>query len=451
MAGFGPARLGGFIVGGFAVAFAVLALDWRLRPDADPIARWPLQWAVWALPGLAVFMAEVLTTDAPLSTVLGSSIRMFIGSVTLGFFASSWLCLGLEHEWYLELQRTKRASPQRYLSIASRIIGFSMRASIGIGLVILTLIFKQLGRPVSQGLLIEVCVVLFVMVASLTLIGIGYRRNFALLYQNELDALQAVREGRLDAAVPLVSADEFRRIAEGTNEMIEGLREREKMRTTLGKHFSPQTARRILQAGGGLGGEAMECTILFTDLRDYTGLAESLPPELVVSILNEYFTMVVDAVRRNGGEVDKFIGDAAMAVFGLYGTPGSCDAAVRAASEMRNGMAELRRRLRARGLPDVDSGIGIHHGRVVAGNMGSPDRVEHTVIGDAVNVAARLEGITKEIGRPVAISGAVYEKLAPLERSMLTFHGDVALKGKTDRVPIFGLTDVTRASPVLRK
>ena len=167
-------------------------------------------------------------------------------------------------------------------------------------------------------------------------------------------------------------------------------------------------------------------------------------------ILNEYFTMVVDCVRRNGGEVDKFIGDAAMAVFGLYGTPGSCEAAVRAAAEMRAGMVALRKSLVARGLPDIESGIGIHHGRVVAGNMGSPDRVEHTIIGDAVNVAARLESATKELGHAVAISGAVYQRLPPAEQAQLTFHGDYDLKGKTEKVPVYGFKDVTRATPVRR-
>ena len=276
MAEFGSLRLGAILGAGFAAALVLEAVDWRVRPGIDPVVRWTLQWSRWLLPGMAVFLAEATMADAPLGIMFASSAKMAIASVTLGFFVSSWICLGLEHQWYLDQKREGRNSPSRpYLSIASRILGFSMRAALGIGIVILILIAKQMGKPVDRMLMLEVGLVLGVMLAALAVITINYRRNFELLYRFQLDVLQSVREGQLETSVPLVSSDEFRSIAEGTNEMIAGLREREKLRATFGKHFSPETAKRILAAGGGLGGEAMEVTVLFTDLRDYTRLVKA--------------------------------------------------------------------------------------------------------------------------------------------------------------------------------
>jgi adenylate cyclase len=162
----------------------------------------------------------------------------------------------------------------------------------------------------------------------------------------------------------------------------------------------------------------------------------------VVGFLNEYFTMIVAAVHEQQGVVDKFIGDAAMAVFGLEGGPDAEDAAdraVRAALAMRSGLAPLNARLAKRGLPEVDNGIGMHLGYMVAGNIGSEDRLEYTVIGDAVNTASRLEGLCKATGNPLLVSSAIYERLSTELRDGLVSLGEHQVKGKAQSIAVYGI------------
>jgi adenylate cyclase len=158
-----------------------------------------------------------------------------------------------------------------------------------------------------------------------------------------------------------------------------------------------------------LGGESLRVTVLFTDIRSFTSISETMDPQNLVALLNEYFTEMVGIVMDEGGVVDKYIGDAIMAVFGAP-VPKAGDAAnaVRAAVRMRTALGVLNARLAARGVAPLRTGIGIHTGEVVAGNIGSERRMEYTVIGDAVNLASRLESNTKELGVNVLISEDTY-------------------------------------------
>jgi adenylate cyclase len=158
-----------------------------------------------------------------------------------------------------------------------------------------------------------------------------------------------------------------------------------------------------------LGGESLRVTVLFTDIRSFTSISEKMDPQHLVGLLNEYFTEMVGIVMDEGGVVDKYIGDAIMAVFGApVPKPDDAANAVRAAVRMRRALATLNQRLVARGAPPLRTGIGIHTGEVVAGNIGSERRMEYTVIGDAVNLASRLESSTKELGVNVLVSEDTY-------------------------------------------
>jgi adenylate cyclase len=150
-------------------------------------------------------------------------------------------------------------------------------------------------------------------------------------------------------------------------------------------------------------------TILFTDIRSFTTISEKMDPQALVALLNEYFTEMVGIVMHEDGVVDKYIGDAIMAVFGApVPKPEDARNAVRAAVRMRRALQHLNTRLEQRGLPTLRTGIGIHTGEVVAGNIGSERRMEYTVIGDAVNLASRLESNTKDLGVNVLISEDTY-------------------------------------------
>jgi adenylate cyclase len=192
--------------------------------------------------------------------------------------------------------------------------------------------------------------------------------------------------------------------------MVDGLKERDKLRTTFGKYMTSAVIDHLMSGKVALGGESLRVTILFTDIRSFTTLSEKMDPQQLVGLLNEYFTEMVGIVMSEDGVVDKYIGDAIMAVFGApVPKPGDAVNAVRAAVRMRQALKHLNERLTERGIPRLRTGIGIHTGEVVAGNIGSEKRMEYTVIGDAVNLASRLESNTKDLAVNVLISEDTYE------------------------------------------
>jgi adenylate cyclase len=209
---------------------------------------------------------------------------------------------------------------------------------------------------------------------------------------------------------PVNTGDELEDLASGFNTMVDGLKERDNLRTTFGKYMTAQVMEHLLAGKVSLGGESLKVTILFTDIRSFTTLSEKMDPQQLVGLLNEYFTEMVGIVMHEDGVVDKYIGDAIMAVFGAP-VPKPQDAvnAVRAAVRMRRALFDLNQKLAERGRPGLRTGIGIHTGEVVAGNIGSEKRMEYTVIGDAVNLASRLESNTKDLGVNILISEDTYE------------------------------------------
>ena len=230
--------------------------------------------------------------------------------------------------------------------------------------------------------------------------------------------------------------DEVGDLARAFNAMAVGLKQRERLRGTLGRYVSGDVADRILEEHDdlSLAGELRHVTVLFLDVRGFTTVSEHLRPTEVLELLNEYFSVVVDRVVANGGTVNKFIGDAAMC---LWGAPRTVDrperAAVICALEIQEHAARLSADRARRNLLHVDIGIGINTGEAVAGNLGAARRLEYTVIGDAVNLAQRLE--SHALPGEVLISESVYEKVAgEIETAA---REPVRLKGRTQLVPIW--------------
>jgi adenylate cyclase len=243
------------------------------------------------------------------------------------------------------------------------------------------------------------------------------------------------------------TGDELEDLARGFNRMVDGLKERDNLRTTFGKYMTASVMEHLLSGKVALGGESLNVTILFTDIRSFTSLSEKMDPQQLVGLLNEYFSEMVSIVMQEDGVVDKYIGDAIMAVFGApVPKPGDAVNAVRAAVRMRQSLQNLNRRLEERGVPPLRTGIGIHTGEVVAGNIGSEKRMEYTVIGDAVNLASRLESNTKEVGVNVLISEDTYE----LTKHMILARPvrEITVKGRKKPVMTYEVLGLQGEEPI---
>jgi adenylate cyclase len=251
-------------------------------------------------------------------------------------------------------------------------------------------------------------------------------------------AMARVRRGEFDTRCAVVSNDEIGAAAEGFNAMVQGLRERETIRETFGRYVSPEVRDEILAGRVSVAGAQREVTILFADLRDFTPWVESTAPAEVVADLNAYFGEMDAAIRAHGGLVLQFIGDEIEAVFGApIADPRHADAAVAAAREMGRRLDAWNAQRRAAGKAELRHGIGIHSGSVIAGNIGSSERMAYALVGDAVNVASRIQALNKDFGTVALVSSATHARLA--SASGLRALPAVRVKGRSAEVEVFAL------------
>jgi len=244
------------------------------------------------------------------------------------------------------------------------------------------------------------------------------------------DATRRVGEGDLDTRVPPYTTDETGELARSFNRMVAGLAERERIREAFGTYVDREVAEHILREGTDLAGEEVEVTAMFLDIRDFTGFAERLSAPQVVSTLNRLFERVVPIIHEHSGHVDKFIGDGLLAVFGApQRREDHADQALAAA-------CEIARRVGEELDGELEIGIGLNSGSVVAGNVGGSGRLEFSVIGDAVNVAARVEAATRQTGDDILVSEHT-RRLLGRDRIPLEERPQVPLKGKRERVALY--------------
>ncbi|MCB1326577.1 MAG: cache domain-containing protein [Spirochaetales bacterium] len=248
-------------------------------------------------------------------------------------------------------------------------------------------------------------------------------------------------------------SSELVRLIDAYNRMISGLQERIFIKETFGRYVSRQVQEAILKDSIPLQGEKKSVAILFSDLRDFTALSESIRPEATVQFLNEYFTLMVDVIVGEEGTIDMFIGDAIMSVFGApIGHADDADRCLRSARTMFLALSRFNRERAATGEKIVHMGIGMHYGEVIAGNIGSAKRMEYTVIGDTVNVTSRLESLTSFYGTPALASESFLDAIDQKERLNVFREVDrVRVKGRKRPFTIyeyFGWMDDARVQSI---
>jgi adenylate cyclase len=257
-------------------------------------------------------------------------------------------------------------------------------------------------------------------------------------------AAKAVAQGRLDVEVSLPRADEFGLLAAEFNQMVDQLKEKERLQKTFGLHVGRAAAAQILARDPGLSGVEQTISVMFVDIRSFTMRSAAQSPPEIVRDLNLFLGAMVQVVEdRHGGMINKFLGDGFMALFGVGQNGGShAQKAIAAGEEMLRVLEDLNATLHKGGTAPLRIGIGIHTGPAVIGSVGSPERLEFTAIGNTINIAARVEQLTKTLAVPLLVTAATMKHLEkPLGLKDLGAH---EIRGLDERVGIYGasITDL---------
>lgn len=261
-------------------------------------------------------------------------------------------------------------------------------------------------------------IVPILIIAVLVLIILVFQAVSIMLYRVNVQApvsalvrrMKAVAAGDFSCKTSVLYSDELGQLKGHFNQMLDGLVERDHIKDTFGRYVSLEIAEKIMKSGKvNLAGEEIQATVLFSDIRGFTPISEKLPPVELIRFLNEYFTYVTKPITENKGVINKFMGDAVMAIFSpVFGVEDHQAAALRAALGMREALKEFN----ALGkYPEVFFGVGVHSGGLVAGNVGTVERLEYTVLGDTVNVASRIESQTKTAATQILLSEATVNGL----------------------------------------
>lgn len=270
---------------------------------------------------------------------------------------------------------------------------------------------RRLQDNFTQKILVAMALALLACLPFSWLVG----RLLASPISKLIHAAEAVGQGRLDTRVDIRSNDELGRLGEAFNQMTLGLKERDFVKDVFQKYVSKDVAQKIMTMplDQVMAGERRRVTVLFTDVRHFTEMSEKMKPEDVLAVLNDHFSMLIEVLFDLEGTLDKFLGDGLMAIFGAPVTHSNdAERAVRAALRMQELVRDYNLKPQAAEHPALTIGIGIHTGTAVAGNIGSSRRKEYSVIGDTVNVAARLQSLAQS--GEVVISGSTYEELKDL-------------------------------------
>ena len=292
----------------------------------------------------------------------------------------------------------------------------------------IVLVLTGLPKGTADPYILGACGFALVVGILVTVVG---ARSVANPLDTVSKALARVEHGDLDASVPVDDAGEVGRLQAGFNRMVTGLRERDRLERLFARHVGPDVANRAVAATG-LGGAEIEATVMFVDIIGSTALAAERPPEAVVSMINALFERVISIVDAEGGFVNQFQGDGALCVFGApLEVPDHAARALRAASALRRAIVAL-----GDTYPGFEAAIGVSTGLVVAGDVGTEDRSEYTVIGDAANEASRLTDEAKARASHVLVSEQTVRAAGTDDHEWLAA-GSIALRGRPSPTEVY--------------
>lgn len=444
-----------------AIAYPILVLYWavmvfslRKIPTSDK-GRSAMKRRVINLPIISVAIAAIgwILCIPVLLISLGSGVEpinphvyfhlpMSVGistfiSLTIGYFSIDWVRQILLFPYFFRDESPSQTQGAFRLSIAGRGGLWTVAASICPILALLLLFLSP--SPDTTNFVFAIGVALVGIVTALVSSAL-MSKLIAQPVEELRNAAQRVGNGELNLEVDTMRADEFGVLADEFNAMISGLREKERISSTFGRHVGKQIAHELLEAGEELSGVERELSVLFADIRGFTTRCETIHPKEAVRLLNLYHTAMTEIIEENHGIVVQLIGDGIMALFGATGAdPNYANHAVDAATEMIRGLESLNTKLESEGFEKINIGVGVNTGRAVVGTIGSSRRKEYTAIGDTVNTAARIEGLTKEMGTPILLSESTIHAcdpapaVAPLD--------PVEIRGRANKILLYYVSD----------
>jgi adenylate cyclase len=399
------------------------------------------------IPVTLVALPVSVYTTAELELPAYSGIALFAGALVsvgyaavLHFFAAELALRPVVHDIAKQLP-PEFADRGSGVSLRWKLLGALPLINVITGVIVSGLSSGERASLSDLGLDVIVAVVVaFTISFELTLL---LTRSVLSPVRELVDATQRVKGGDMSARVAVTSGDEIGQLARSFNEMLTGLEERERLRTAFGSYVSPDVAERVMAEGELLAGEDVEVTVLFVDIRDFTPFAERSTARETVTYLNDFFGLIVPLLERHGGHANKFIGDGVMGVFGAPDRSPDHPSRALAAACAIAGAVE------SRYGGSLRVGIGLNSGPVSVGSVGGGGRLEFTVIGDTVNVAARVEKLTRETGDTVLLTEATRCLLDG--RVELEPRGEVPLKGKRELVPVYAPLRVGAAAELAER
>jgi len=380
---------------------------------------------LWVLFPALIFFVSYLIRFMDLRTAVVFSIRAsMVGFITssIAFYRIEGYCRkGLIPLFFPEGLLTELKGTQN-LSIGRRIRWFyGMGTVLPLVVLMVTLVTVQwelapgtmTAREYGLRIIVFTVVLCGIFLVSAGILNRLVVRSIVAPLKNILDVNTRIRQGDYDGHIKVVSNDEIGVLGDSGNAMIRGLAERETLRSAFGQYVTPEIRDEILSGRIPMEGERREGTVMmFADLENFTPFVENNPPEEVMRSMRTYFTRMQQAIRLHRGLVIQFAGDEIEAVFGVpVYFENHADAAVSAALDMRKALEALNRERIVQGKTAFAHGIGIYSGSVLAGNSGSEEQSAYCLIGNTVNVAARIQGLTRNVGCDILISGETVEQL----------------------------------------